>query len=637
MMKAARLILLFMLPGIAANAQVDTTAVGLQEVVVSDFAVQPDKPFKEKRLTADSLEKAGRRSIAEVLREETGIFVKSYGGTGVASLSFRGTGASHTNIYWNGLNIGSPTLGQPDFSLMPLEGFDQMNIRYGLASLIDGSGALGGSIRLSNSARWKKGVRGSFSQEVGSFGLFGTSAEVEAGGDKFQSVTGAYRHVADNDFRYPDITEAGHPERTLDHAHLENYGLYQQLYYRADDKNMLSAKIWYNRMDRQLPAPITSQFAEGEENTESMEDEMLNAVVEWNRTGRSSHLYFNAGLSAATNDYVDDGDSISSVVDYRSWQSNLRYKYDLLNGSLLLEGGLQTSFDRVTSSGFAGNVDQLRLASYVKARYMLTSDVGFTGLIRGEQIEETTAPLLGSLGAFWHTGSNGTVKLNAARNYRYPSLNDLYWNPGGNSALQPEDSWNLEAGYRQEMKQGSLKLAGEITFFSSYVDNWIIWTPGDNYWSPQNVRKVHNRGLELELDSKYEQGDWSFSGRLSYSYTASTNEAYYNPNDAGIDKQLIYVPHHKGVAGLSVRYSQFELSYSHRYTGRYYISTDNLTYMPAYSLADVSVGYDLELGADHEIVLEAAVRNLYDWQYQVIPYRPEPGRNYQLKVKYRFR
>ena len=37
-------------------------------------------------------------------------------------------------------------------------------------------------------------------------------------------------------------------------------------------------------------------------------------------------------------------------------------------------------------------------------------------------------------------------RVNFSRNFRAPTLNERYWQPGGNPDLEPEESYNIEAG-----------------------------------------------------------------------------------------------------------------------------------------------------------------------------------------------
>lgn len=74
-------------------------------------------------------------SLGEVLQQETGLFLRQYGPGMLASLSMRGTSAGHNALFWNGLPVNSPSLGQADYSIFPVGGFDAVNIHYGVPGL----------------------------------------------------------------------------------------------------------------------------------------------------------------------------------------------------------------------------------------------------------------------------------------------------------------------------------------------------------------------------------------------------------------------------------------------------------------------------------------------------------------------
>lgn len=260
-----------------------------------------------------------------------------------------------------------------------------------------------------------------------------------------------------------------------------------------------------------------------------------------------------------------------------------------------------------------------------------------TLLIREAFVAEELSPLLGAFGLLYEVNPQHTLKANIARNYRYPTLNDRYWNLGGNPNLLPEESVSYELGYSLKKRFNKLTINSEITAFSNQVDNWILWAPTANYWSPQNVKKVNNRGTEVEFRGRLSQQRFSVDGALSYAYTESKNIAFYSQNEAGLNQQLIYVPYHKLNGGISLNFERLSLNYSQHYTDRYFISTDNLAYMPAHTVADATLSYRLPINEKQDLRFAFSVRNLMDWQYQTLPYRPEPGRNYSVRISYQFK
>src|SRR5688572_6926564 len=70
-------------------------------------------------------------TLSDKLIDETSFYLKTYGNNQLSTITIRGTTASQTAVLWNGININSPTLGQTDFSLIPLFLFDDVSVQYG--------------------------------------------------------------------------------------------------------------------------------------------------------------------------------------------------------------------------------------------------------------------------------------------------------------------------------------------------------------------------------------------------------------------------------------------------------------------------------------------------------------------------
>ena len=84
-----------------------------------------------------------------------------------------------------------------------------------------------------------------------------------------------------------------------------------------------------------------------------------------------------------------------------------------------------------------------------------------------------------------------------ARNSHPPTLNDLYYLPGGNPDLKSEKGTLVDFGSGDDFKLGSNQIHAGISFFYSRVNNWIIWLPTfQGFWEPGNIEKVVSRGLE---------------------------------------------------------------------------------------------------------------------------------------------
>lgn len=629
MMKKAFIGACFLMAANVAGQTTDT--LQLDEAQVTEFLVEADNTFKEERISADSLVQVGRLTLGEALRDYTGIFVKSYGGNGVATLSFRGTGASHTKVFWNNLDVGSPMLGLADLSTIPVNAFDELNVQYGFASLSDGSGALGGSLRLDNTANFQSGNSIQLQQMAGSFGRYQSGLKLNLGTQKFRSEIQVYYYTAENDFTYPDITQADRPEKMMQNSGYQQEGAIQNFYYRLSGKKLLSLKAWYNHVDRELPPTIIGNM----DTKDRLEDYSLSAVAEYNQEGEKSNLKVNSGLVKADNIFINGGSQKKDNNRFVSWQNNLRYQYRF-SKKIESESGISYRYDVANSGKYERQESRNHSSVFSNWQYHFSEKGGLSLLLREELINQTFSPLIGSIGAYQNLGTKSKIRVNVARNYRYPTLNDFYWDPGGNPDLKPEQSWNLEAGYdytvfNSDESRNHQKVA--VTGFYNLVDNWIQWVPEANYTTPVNLKKVENAGVEIETSGSLKFGNWRLINRVSYAYTHSTTVEVYGDENA--NGQLPYVPCHKVSGGLSLQLKKWELRYSQNYTGRYYTTAGNDVYMPSYTVANVSLLHKNLLKIDkHKLSAAFTVFNIFNYPYQVLPYRPEPGINFSVQLNY---
>lgn len=159
----------------------------LQEVIKT-----ADKLFKKEeagmtqtRVDSMVLIEKSNLSLSELLSENTPVFIKSHGRGALATASFRGTAASHTQVNWNGININSPMTGMVDFSLLPVYVIDQISLKHGASSIADQSGGLGGTINIENKADWSKPFRLKYMQGIGSFKTFDEFFQISFGKKKW--------------------------------------------------------------------------------------------------------------------------------------------------------------------------------------------------------------------------------------------------------------------------------------------------------------------------------------------------------------------------------------------------------------------------------------------------------------------
>ena len=123
---------------------------------------------------------------------------------------------------------------------------------------------------------------------------------------------------------------------------------------------------------------------------------------------------------------------------------------------------------------------RVEFSGSVSAKWQPVEPLGLSLVLREDMSGDKWAPLIP---AFFIDGlisrkGNVMAKASVSRNYRFPTLNDLYFLPGGNPNLKNEHGFSYDAGVSFDVvKNGIYKLSGSASWFDSYIDDWIIWLP----------------------------------------------------------------------------------------------------------------------------------------------------------------
>jgi iron complex outermembrane receptor protein len=267
-------------------------------------------------------------------------------------------------------------------------------------------------------------------------------------------------------------------------------------------------------------------------------------------------------------------------------------------------------------------------------------------LIRSENYDKHVVPLIPAAGVEWQVFREVPVILrsNVARNYHKPTLNDLYWLPGGNPDLLPEDGYTGDVSLAGDFRIGKVVFTNELTGFLSKVENWIIWRPASNgayYWEANNVKDVLSKGIEYSFTADLEWRKFRFRSGGNYTFTSTVNLNAERSADESRGKQLIYIPKHKGGIYFSSTWKKFTLKYDLNGIGKRFTRSSNQEsdfeqVLNPYWLSRLSFGKQV-LWKDFSLNLKCAVENLFDLNYQSILWRPMPSRFYTFSVAFKYR
>ncbi|MDF1573844.1 MAG: TonB-dependent receptor plug domain-containing protein [Bacteroidales bacterium] len=601
-------------------------------------------------------------SLSELLSENTSVFIKNHGRGALATASLRGTSASHTQVSWNGININSPMAGMVDFSLIPVYIIDELHLKHGSASLADRSGGIGGSININNRARWNETKSIGYLQAIGSYRTFDEFLQLGTGNKKIQSKTRIYHNYSRNNYTYinrgvatidPSTGAITNPVDTNDHAAYKRYGILQELYFRPGSNQLASLKYWGQYADRTIPRP-TSYEGPDNSNLNRQVDRDHRVVADWKYYGDFGRLMLRSGFADKGLDYNQmnqvPGLGLIPAIWSESKQQSLynSFSYSGESGEQLSwEGQIDLNHHRVGSadsvSGAGYNGSRNELSTRIAIRKSFKERLNLNLMLRQEWVDGRRLPLIPFLGMDIRLikGVDLLLKGNIARNYHLPALNDLFWQPGGNPGLRPEEGFTMEGGvvYQQDLSGQLLKT--ELTFYRSDIANWIIWIPSyRGYWEPQNILRVLSKGMECNLQLQGNFSEFRYKLVATYGYTRAVNLG--DPlvwSDGSYGKQLAYIPLHSGNVMVQMGWGHFFFTYQYNaYSERYTTSSNDVSRrdrLYPYFMNDLSAGtlFDLK---QMDLSLELKLNNLFNESYHTILYRPMPGRNFQLVIKIQF-
>ena len=625
-----------------------TDTIHLREVAVIGSVTLSRSPLITGDADTLSMVLMSGQSLTELLGFQPAIHIKSAGRGALATASFRGTDASHTKVFWNGMRLNSPMLGQVDFSQIPVWIIDQVSILYGGSSLREGSGALGGAILLENSEKAKKDRFLSLNQEISSFGTLGTQGRLSAGDGKIRTVTRLYWNRSLND--YPFLNDEVPPVgvHRLSGAAYEKGGVFQELYLHPGRRQDLSVQLWYHEGTRDLP-PVMSY--EGPPRHEKQDDRNLRTSAEWKFKPGIWSLSLRSGFSDSRIHYLLDPGYLQSET-----RSREKSFFNTLQAGLEAGSAFRLELRADYNRHDAGITDLVNFTGYrhlrneggitVSARSRAGRGWVFYGLLRQEWADGTGLPLMPSAGFSYETGNKITLSLkgNLARNYNLPSLNDLFWVPGGNPGLRPEHSMNGDFSLEMLRKGRHASLKAGLNLFAADVRDWILWKPTQFwYWEAENISHVLSRGADLQLGSDLYLGEWILSMKAGYAYTRSTNEGALPGGDKSRGGQLIYIPLHSSSSQLTLAGKGWFMRGSLCTTGRRWTqpgdgdqdvseSPDSYTLAP-YALVDLHLGKSWKIGSGKG-GLRFSVYNLFNVSYQAVRSRPMPMRSFAITIQF---
>ncbi|MDN3706441.1 TonB-dependent receptor [Myroides ceti] len=606
--------LLFSILACHTYAQENNQHTELEELIITDDKLRTHNLSQTIRKINDTVVKTSNGSLTDLLLFNSSIYFKENGFGMVSSPSFRGTTAQQTSVVWNGLRINSLLLGQTDFNSISYKEYNDISIKPGGGSVLYGSGAIGGTIHLNNELKFSNHFDNELQLTYGSYNTYRVNYNLSAGNDKWSTQININRNESDNDF---DIEKQ---KRKNLNGQYWNNSINTSIGYRINRTHDIRFFSHIYDDERHFSLISVNQIKTKYQNQSARN------LLQWKATTQKTNsivrlAYINENyryFDYLPSDRHSGGEVNSYIIKY-----DLDYKLtEKIVVSLLMD--YQHNKGKGNGSGFA-QAQQEILSSGLLLKHTLSTKSGYELGIKKEFTKAYENPLLYSAGFYISPIENYTIKLNGSKNYRIPTFNDIYWEPGGNKNLKPESSY--QADLSQEINWKNWQFSANV--YAIFINDMIRWLPtNEGYWQASNTNKVTVKGVELFSAYRLHFGSHHINVQGTYAYTDS--------RDNETEKQLIYVPFHKITGSIQYRYKNLSLQLQGLMNGKVYTTTSNdeNSAIDPYTLFNTQVSY--RFGKKNEQMFAFEIKNASDKMYENTLNRPMPGRNYTIQYILKF-
>jgi vitamin B12 transporter len=568
-------------------------------------------------ITADEIARSQQPFVADILRGEPGVDVATTGQPGSQTQVFlRGASPDGTLVLVDGIPVNNAFNNSFDFSTLPVNNIERIEILRGPQSTLYGSEAMGGVINIVT----KNGSgppTGSVQTEYGSFNSLLTRGTFAVSEGKFSFSADGSFHSTDNDrinSAYQGVNFSGHASYTF------------------NDWLKASLLTTYLKSTDGSPNDIfTDDPTAGLEN----ENYLAGLTIEadpapwWNAKLTLSHSHERGNYNQPANAENFDTSDFSQTVAQRNWGDfqnifTLNEQNKILVGVTFEDDSADYSDYGTYGPSVLANTIDTRSAY---AQYDFTPVKRVT-LTAGGRVDDSSA--FGTHATYQFGGrftaprAETIFRANVGTGFRAPSISDLYYPDFGNPDLKPEESFGWDVGIEQPLLDG--KLLFGTTFFHNDYDNLIQYS-GVTF-EPENIGRARTMGLENFVS-------WTpvtnFTVRVAYTWL--------DTKDLDTGAELVRRPQSSGSLDLDWKICpRLEATARAVFTGsRTDNNFDDPTQPPVVTLSEYT---KVDLGLSYRVCknfsVYGRVENLLDEQYQEAYGFPALGRFVAVGVIARF-
>jgi iron complex outermembrane receptor protein len=539
-----------------------------------------------------------------------GICIRQYGPSGIGSITRRGADPSQIQVLWNGMVLNNPMLGMADLSLLQNDASTEVKLSEGGSGSFYGSGSVGGTLSLQHKSADKLGSNINTDILTGSFGRRELASHWNWSRPGLFFTWNHNFNTAENDFTY---RIPGSESMKMEFARRSQY--------RSSFSTGFSVKHWnaelhseWQKGNRGLGTP-----AGGGSSLGWQEDENLRTVLSLNYTSDCFKLVQRLGL--IRDDIIFQLPGYSNPDSSRSTSKQYQQEWHFNSVGLQWITGIDLLHVSAFTKNYTGTASNLYPAQFVAVSHH-RKKVNLSASARWEWNEKIP---VGSFSVERSINNNWRLKTNVCNSFRRPTLNDLYWSNGGNTKIKAEKGGSIETGLAGSWQRHGTTVSLNTAIWMRYLNNPIVWLPGNNVWSVTNLDRGDYHGVQLSLSVDHKWGDvlffWVAGGEWCEAKITRESIVY----------NALFVPGLTGSGHLRIQHKHAFLNIQCQGQSERFISTDNLSSLPAYALFSCHAGKEFNR-SEHHFLLTAGADNLFNQNYQVMPGRPMPLRTLWMKL-----
>jgi vitamin B12 transporter len=593
-------------------------------------------------IDSSEIANSNNNNVFDLLKNEYGLSFTQQGGYGsLSNVNIRGANTGHTLILIDGVeyNLPSDPSGVFDFSSLPSDNIQKIEILRGPQSTIYGSDALAGVINIIT----KKGTgkpKYSALIEGGSYNTYRGLAGLNGSFKKFNYSLTLSKTKSDG---FSSASEK-YGNREKDGYDLTNFS--SLIGYNISDKAEINLYTRYGKskadydqfggMGGDDPSYVFNQ----EEFSIRGEGKVSLFNNKWTQTIGASFFKNIRNYSFDT--------SAASIYYSHSKYDGRKYKLDWQNGftiykteqsNVLLTAGAEFESEMVSSEYYAFTYLDLpdiasifpeksanTIGGYIEGQYNAFNSF-FTSIgIRydyhnkfGSAVTYRIAPAY----IFWSTGTK--LKATIGTGFKSPSIFYLYDPQYGNSGLSPEKSFGWDAGIEQYLWNAGLSIGA--TYFFNRFSHMFGFDPAT--FKTININKAETSGLEFFAKLK---PITDLELKVNYTYTNTIDKS---KGSSDFNQKLLRRPTNK--AGLYVSYTyanKFNINAEVIYVG----DSEDKIFLPDFTSRRVILNSHTIVNlAVHYYVLDSLrlnlrLDNLFDKYYEEVFGYATPGRSFYCGI-----